>query len=277
MTLTEAAERLQIAAIGTLKQRQKDRLARKHRPRIAAFFRSQKRAVLDALAKEKYLFTESYRRLTEDTTQLTLSQFDRIWDTISDETIAELQRVVFNAEVDGVAAGADQLKKLLPFDPSKKAGTTFNLANPRAVQFFKSTGGSVDYIKGINRTTGDSLKRVIGTALDEGWSYSQTAREIQKLYDGPISRDRAQRIAVYETGKSYEKGNELFARSLEDDGVTMEEHWETSKDERVRPEHTANEAEGWVPMGHVFSSGHTEPPTDPGCRCYMAYREAPKR
>jgi uncharacterized protein with gpF-like domain len=135
----------------------------------------------------------------------------------------------------------------------------------------------VDYIKGINRTTGDSLKRVIGTALDEGWSYSQTAKEIQKLYDGPISRDRAQRIAVYETGKSYEKGNELFARSLEDDGVTMEEHWETSKDEKVRPEHTANEAEGWVPMGHVFGSGHTEPPTDPGCRCYMAYREAPKR
>ncbi len=280
MTLAEAAERLQIAAIGTLKQRQKDRLARKHRPKIAAFFRSQKRAVLDALTKEKYLFTESYRKLAEDTTQLTLAQFDRIWDTVTDETIGELQKVVFNAEVDGVSAGVDQLKKLLPFDPSKKAGTTFNLANPRAVQFFKSTGGSVDYIKGINRTTGDSLKRVIGTALDEGWSYSQTAREIQKLYDGPISRDRAQRIAVYETGKSYEKGNELFARSLEDDGVTMEEKWMSSHDPKVRPAHdaiTGNESEGWVPLGHVFSSGQTEPPTDPGCRCYMVYRQAPKK
>jgi hypothetical protein len=275
--IAEAAERVQARAIGVLKQRAKDRLARKHRPRIAAVFRNQKRLVLDALAQQKYLFSESYRQLTEGTTQLTLAQFDRIWDDIASRSLSEMQRVVFSAEVDGVAAGADQLKNLIPFDPSKKPGTTFNLANPRAVAFFQKTGGSVDYIKGIQKTTGDSLKRVIGTAIDEGWSYSQTAREIQKLYDGPISRDRAQRIAVYETGKSYEKGNELFARSLEDDGVTMEEHWETSKDEKVRPEHTANEAEGWVPMGHVFSSGHTEPPTDPGCRCWMAYQQAPKR
>ena len=275
MTLTEAAARLQIAAIGTLKQRAKDRLTRKHRARIAAFFRSQKRQVLDALAQQKYLFVESYRRmLTEDTIQLTLAHWDRIWDEIADDSLSGLQKVIFSAEVDGVSAGAAQLQKQIGlFDKGK----SFNLANPRAVGWFKKTGGSVDYIKGIQRTTGDSVKRVIGTALDEGWSYSSTAREIQKLYDGPIGRDRAQRIAVYETGKSYEAGNEMFARALEDDGVTMEEHWETSKDERVRPEHTANESEGWVPLGHVFSSGHTEPPTDPGCRCWMAYREAEKR
>lgn len=276
MILTEAAERLQARAIGALKQREKDRLAAKHRSRIAAVFRNQKRQVLDALAQQKYLFAESYRRmLTEETTQLTLQQWDRIWDEIAAKTLPEMQRAVFSAEVDGVVAGADQLRKVLPFDPSKKPGTTFNLANPRAVRWFMDNGGSVDKIKGIQATTGDSLKRVIGAALDEGWSYGQTSREIQKLYDGPISRVRAQRIAVFETGAAYEKGNELFARSLEDDGLTMEESWQTSKDSKVRPEHAANEAEGWVELGHVFSSSDTEPPTDPGCRCYMIYRQAP--
>lgn len=278
MTLTEAAERLQARAIGALKQRQKNRLAAKHRPRIAAVFRNQKRQVLDALAQQKYLFTESYRgMLTEETTQLTLQQWDRIWDEIAAKTLPEMQRAVFSAEVDGVVAGADQLRKVLPFDLSKKPGTTFNLANPRAVRWFMDNGGSVDKIKGIQATTGDSLKRVIGTALDEGWSYGQTSREIQKLYDGPISRVRAQRIAVFETGSAYEQGNKLFAESLVDDGIEMQEMWVTSHDSKVRDEHAANEAEGWVPLGHVFSSGHTEPPTDPGCRCYMIYRQAPAK
>jgi uncharacterized protein with gpF-like domain len=115
------------------------------------------------------------------------------------------------------------------------------------------------------------------TAIDEGWSYGQSAKEIKKLFDGPISRDRAQRIAVFESGQAYEAGNNAFAKSLEDDGVTMEQHWMTSHDEKVRPEHAANEAEGWVPMGHVFSSGDTEPPTDPGCRCYMIFQAASER
>lgn len=275
MPLTEAAARLQFAAIGTLKQRQKDRIAAKHRPKISAFFRSQKRQVLDALAQQKYLFEESYRRmLTEGTIQLTLAHWDRIWDDIASDSLSGLQQAIFSTEVDGVSAGAAQLQKQIGlFDKGK----SFNLANPRAVGWFQQTGGSVDYIKGIQRTTGDSLKRVIGTALDEGWSYSRTAREIQKLYDGPISLARAQRIAVFESGQSYEEGNRLFAENLKDEGIQMEEKWMTSQDEKVRPEHTANMAEGWVPMGHTFSSGHDGPPTDPGCRCYMIWRQAPTK
>lgn len=273
MTLEEAAARVQSAAIGALKQRQKDRIARKHRPKIAAFFRSQKRQVLDALAKQEYLFAESYRRiLTEDTTQLTLAQWERIWDEIAADSLPELQKVVLAAEVDGVEAGAAQLQKQIGlFDKTK----SFNLANPRAVDWFRSTGGSVDYIKGINHTTGNQVRTVIASALDTGKSYSTTAKDIRVLFDG-MSRERAQRIAVFESGKSYEAGNRIYADVLADEGIRMEQSWQTSKDEKVRPEHTANEAEGWVPLGHVFVSGDMEPPTDPGCRCYMTYRQAPK-
>jgi uncharacterized protein with gpF-like domain len=272
ITLPEAAARLSRAVISLKKRREKDRLARIHQRKIAAFFQAQKAQVLDKLKDQQYLFTESYRKLREDTTQFTLQNWDRIWDDIAQNSNGDLQRIIFGAEVDGVSAGAVQLRSVLTFDPK----TAFNLANPRAVKWFVENGGSVDKIRGIQDTTAGSLRRVITTALDEGWSYQSTAREIQKLYDIPISRNRAQRIAVFETGKSYEAGNRLFAESLESDGVIMEEHWMTSHDEKVRPEHAANEAEGWVEMGHVFSNGHTEPPTDPGCRCYMIFRQAGK-
>lgn len=275
MSLTEAATRLQFAAIGALKQRQKDRIAAKHRPRISAFFRSQKRQVLDALADQKYLFSESYHRLAEKATiDLTLQNWDRIWDGISTNTLPELQKVVFSTEVDGVVAGAEQLRTQIGlFDKAK----SFNLANPRAVGWFHQTGGSVDYIKGIQQTTGESLKRVIGTSLDEGWSYSQTAREIQKLYDGQISRDRAQRIAVNESAQAYEEGNRMFADTLKDEGVQMEKKWMTSQDNRVSDGCDMNMSDDWIPIDESHTSGHQQPPRFPGCRCYEIYQQAPTK
>ena len=54
MTLSEAAARnLRSAAIGTLKQREKDRLVRKHRKQFAAFFRRQKVMVLEEMNKRR--------------------------------------------------------------------------------------------------------------------------------------------------------------------------------------------------------------------------------
>jgi uncharacterized protein with gpF-like domain len=274
MTLIEAAGRLQQAAIALKKRREKDALARKHQRKIAAFFRSQKVATLAALAEQEWLFSESYRRLTEETTQLTLAQWGRIWEKVSADTISDLQKVVFNAEVDGVVAGAEQLKKQIPIRFDKVS--SFNLANPRAVKWFSDTGGSVDYITGIQRATGEQVRSIISKALDGGWTYSKTAKEISDRFDG-MSRARAQRIAVYETGSAYEQGNMLFAQSLKSDGVVMEKMWQTSEDDRVRQEHWDNQNEGWIPIDQYHRSGHQEPPTDPGCRCYEIYQEAPAR
>jgi hypothetical protein len=270
--ISEAIARLTRAVTSLQKRRQKDTLARKHQRNLTAFFQKQKGMVLDQLRQRQYLFTESYRQLSEEITRLTLQNWQNLWDEIAHNSTAELQHIIASASADGLASGAVQLKTAMAFD----AKTTFSLANPRAVRWFQQNGGSVDKIRGIQATTGDSLRRVIESALDEGWSYSSTAKEIQKLYDGPISRARAQRIAVFETGSAYEQGNKLFAESLVDDGVEMQERWVTSHDEKVRPEHTANENEGWVEIGHVYSSGNADVPTDPGCRCYKEYREAPK-
>lgn len=272
-----AAIRVKYAAIELQKVREKNRIAKKYYPQFREFFQNQRDVVLERLEKLKDAFpeesAESKTNAKKSTIYTPIKEWGKIWDSVEADTTADLQDLVVSTEMDGMQAGGDQLGKMLSIDSSKKPGTTFNLANPRAVAWFKKTGGSIDYIKDIQGTTGDSLKTLMTTALDEGWSYSQTGKEIQKLYDEPISRDRAQRIASFESGQAYEAGNRAFADTLSDDGVEMEEMWMTSHDDKVRPEHAANEAEGWVELGHVFSSGDTEPPTDPGCRCFMIYRQ----
>lgn len=199
-----------------------------------------------------------------------LKRWNEIWDSVEFDTTPDLQKTVKAIEAAALLKGAEQLRAQLGFDPK----TTFSLSNPRAVAFFRKTGGSVDYIKGIQGTTAESLKRVITTGLDEGWSYNDTAKEIRKLYDGPISRQRARLIATHEAAQAYEAGNRAFADTLTDDGVEMEKQWTTSHDDRVSDGCATNEADGWIPIDQPHTSGDQEPPRFPGCRCYEQYRQA---
>lgn len=49
----------------------------------------------------------------------------------------------------------------------------------------------------------------------------------------------------------------------------MEKAWETSNDEKVRPEHIANQAEGWIPMEKTWKGTGDDyaPSQDINCRC----------
>jgi len=49
----------------------------------------------------------------------------------------------------------------------------------------------------------------------------------------------------------------------------MEKLWETSSDEKVRPEHKANEDEGWIKMEDTWQATGDEyaPSQDINCRC----------
>lgn len=283
MTLSEAADLLNRAAIGLQKHREVDAIAAKHRPKISTFFRNQKALTLEKFKDYEFLFTESYRALREEARPnvfLTTHDFDRLWSEVDRSTFDDLQRTVAAVESDGVLKGGQQMQKLFGggyYEGGKWVeGIKFwDLKNPRAVAWFQEKGGSLQYIKGIQETTRNQLQTIIGRAIDTGQGYQKTAKEISDTFDD-MSRARAKRIAVFESGQAYEAGNRMFADSLEDDGIEMQEAWVTSHDEKVRPEHAANEAEGWVELGHVYSSGDTDPPTDPGCRCYKIYRQAPK-
>lgn len=273
--LSTMAERFTSATIYLKKVRDKNRIARSHLPQVKAFFAKQERMVLLRLQmlQSFYQPIPGPRQMEDKHPGIAdaLKRWDELWQGVEFDTNADLQKTIMAIERDGLQAGADQLAGQLRFDPK----STFALANPRAVAYFKQNGGSLKYIRDIQKTTAEGLKRVITTGLDEGWSYNQTAREIQKLYDGPISRQRATLIATNEAAHAYEAGNMAFAQSLKDEGVRMQKRWENSGDERVSDGCLQNTADGWIGIDEAHSSGDQNPPRFPGCRCYEVYREAP--
>ncbi len=195
-----------------------------------------------------------------------LKRWQDIWKSIEAETTKDLQKTVLDIERDALLKGADQAKAL--FNPE----IDFRLSNPRAVSWFRQHGGTIDYIKGIQQTTADDLKKVVVQGLDEGWSYGDTAREIQKFFAG-VTEERARTIAVHESAQAYEAGNRAFIDTIEDEGIEMEKFYQTSEDDRVSDLCRGNQADGWIPVNERHSSGVQAPPGHVNCRCCELYRK----
>lgn len=257
---------------------EQDRLARKHKKKLSAFFLHQKTLALNGFAKLQHYFVEEK---SPDKLQKAipipsiLDGWDGTWGDISDISYDDLQKIVLSAESDGMQAGMDQLKNLFKItgvDPVK--GSTFDLKNPRAVAWFKKFGGSVDYIKGIQKTTSDQVKTIIQQAIDEGWSYGKTAKAISDQFD-EFSRDRAERISIYEIGNAYEEGNMEFAQGLKEAGIEMLKQWNTSQDEKDCDICLENLEEGYIPLDQYHASGHQQPCAHVSCRCWESYEQAP--
>jgi hypothetical protein len=269
--ITESADKLYRAAIGVQKIRDVNRIVRVHRPKLSAFFRSQKALVLEKFKGYQFLFTESYRALREEIRPnelLTVNDWNGLWNDIDRDTFDQLQDIIAGIEGDGVLAGGLQMRNMI-----NPAGKFWDLANPRAVQWFAQNGGSIQYIRGINETTSKQMRTLITKAIDKGWTYTQTAKEISNTFDD-MSRDRAKWIAVNEATHAYENGNMMFAQSIQDDGVKMTKAWNTSEDEKVCDVCNDNKAAGYIPLDRAFPSGHQVPPAHMRDRCYLTYQAA---
>ena len=271
-TIPEAALKVKSAAIGLSKILEKDRLARQAKPKIAAFFEMQKDLVLKELEALRPHFPEPDAKTQKAAPlpKIVDTVWQAIWENVSKDTTGTLQKIIMSVEQEGLIKGALQFKKIVPTDKS-----TFNLANPRAVAWFKDVGGSTKYITGMQDTTRDEIKTLITNALDKGQSYTQTAKEIGNAFDG-MSRERAQTIAVYETAQAYESGNMMFAQTLVDDGLEMEKFYQTSEDDLVSELCQGNQDDDWIPIDEYHSSGVQQPPGHVRCRCYEKYREKGK-
>lgn len=118
------------------------------------------------------------------------------------------------------------------------------------------------------KTTRDELRRIIADGLDNNGSYGSIAKDIQTLDPFVFSKTRAKLIAVNEVGRAYGWADSEPARVLSADYV-MEKQWETSNDEKVRPDHVANQSEWWIPMDKSWKATGDEyaPSHDINCRC----------
>jgi hypothetical protein len=270
-----AAKEFNRAAIGLQKVMEKNRLANKHAKKFSTFFQEQEKTLLKQFSKFQHYFIDDEVKLSKVTDpKKVIDEFQKTFADIADDTDKELQKIVLDAEREGMKAGAEHIQNTISISGVDPITGTFDLANPRAVKWFTDTGGSINYIKDIQATTGSQLKTLITNAVDTGQSYGKTAKLITEKFD-EFSRSRAKMIAINETGNAYESGSRILVDTLEDDGIKMEKIWMTSGDELVTPECEANGGEGWIPLKQPHLSGHQQPLRFPRCRCYEDYQEAP--
>jgi len=148
----------------------------------------------------------------------------------------------------------------------------FDIENPRAAAYLRAEGAKL--ITRIEATTRRRVELEIGKMLDEGVGWPEFAKRLRtKFRDFRTKkpqrhiRDRADLIAVTETGNAFEAASEIVGLDLQDAGIPMEKSWLTVGDERVSPGCRANQERGWIPLKEIFPSGHSRPLRHPGCRC----------
>jgi len=217
---------------------------------VGAVFRRQGNAFLSRMSRLQNLFAE-------DATD----PFDPLWDETADETSDQMQaaltasmKAAFDAGV--VAAAAT-------------SGSPFSrdLVSKDAIAYLEQHGAEL--VTALNDTTRTQLAGVLSTAMQEGWSYKQTAQTIASTFEG-FSVDRAQLVAVYESALAYSEGQSAVARALQAGGHEMVKEWITVNDERVDLVCSENEGAGPIPFDDTFPSGDDMAPAHINCRCDVA-------
>ena len=224
---------------------------------IGKVFKRQGAAMLRALPQFSGYFQEA------TPSKVLPPPIDHEWDAIADETASEftkaLTRLSSSALVVGAKVASDDLGIALRFD----------LKNPRAEAFMREHGA--DLVTKINETTRDELKTLLSEAIDEGWSYTQTAKAIRDEFEG-FSRERAKTVAVTESAFAYEGGQRQMAAALVDAGLEIEKSW--LAEDTCCDDCAANADQGWIPEDEDFDGGVDGPPQHPKCRCASLTRRA---
>ncbi len=199
----------------------------------------------------------------------------RLWDDVARQTLGLMLAPIIDINELGLVLGAGALAGALGMDFEK----AFSLKNPRAVAYLEQHGAAL--VTKINDETRSQMRTLLTQAVDEGWSYTRTAKAIKEQFDGFAGlkpqqhiRDRATLVAVTEAGQAYEEGSLIVAKGLGESGIPMQKYWRTSGDERVSQGCKDNQAAGWIGMEELFPSGHERPLRFPGCRCSAKYQRA---
>ena len=251
---------------------------------VSAAFRKQGRLFLRSLGQLRSRVDDNAARLAETAIgtrhvrlQETVSPADWLpfWNAATRDTKLDLNDPLQAAILDIlILGGGDLLAELgLQDDELEELGISWNLENPRAVLYAQQHAAA--QVTRINNTTRSYLNSMISQAVAEGHSYDRLSQAIGDRFtefatggDNP----RSKRVAVFELGDAYEEGNAMAAGELLDAGLALEKKWLTAGDDRVRPSHKENQAQGYISFADSHSSGDDRPPTDSGCRCTELYR-----
>lgn len=197
------------------------------------------------------------------------------WQPLLDAAFRATQKLFADAiqsgAEDALQAGADAAIAELG------VGVEFDLANPEAVAYLRDYGAQ--RVAMIEDATREAIRTIIADGVEQGWSYSQTAKAIADRFaefrvgrPQEHVRSRAHLVAMTETGDAYEHGNLLASKHLASLGTELEKSWLTAGDGRVSAGCRENAEAGWIGLDEDFPSGHARPLRFPGCRCALITR-----
>jgi hypothetical protein len=143
---------------------------------------------------------------------------------------------------------------------------SFNLKNPRAVDYLKKHGE--EFLIYFDNKIRFQLNRLIIKAIDEGWSYKRTAEVIIERFPS-IKYDQALQTVIYVTGNAFEQSSLDTAHDMQSAGLQMVKLWDSIGDDHVCEKCKQNEKISWIPLNNPFPTGHQRPLAHDGCRCSM--------
>lgn len=228
---------------------------------LGRLFAQQGRALVRALSPLRNLFKEA--AITK--------QFDALFDDATQNTSAEMLGTLEKAYKSALMlGGANQLTEV-------GVKISFTLDNPRARAYIAAYGA--DQISTIDDNTRADLRNLLTAAIENGQSYTQLAAAIKARYKRYAEgdpragvRSRARLIAVTEIGNGYQAGNFASMQATQDAGIKIEKRWLTVGDTHVSDGCRTNQAQGWIALVQVHTSGHLHPLRFPGCRCVEQYQ-----
>lgn len=246
-----------------------DPIRKRLQKQLERFFHKQKNMFMDKFEQFRDDFPEPVPALKEAATPPGVApDWEAIWDYIAMMTVGLVADDITEA------ARLSMLKAGLASIGTLNIGMSFTLKNPKAVEYLERYGAKL--VAKIDQTTRDGLRKIIVQATDEGWGYGKTSKTIRDMFDGFSGlkpqlhiRNRAEFIAVTETGNAYESAALMQAQALQMAGLPMEKFWLTVGDDRVSDGCQENQDAGWIPIDEPFPSGDDRPLRFPGCRCAL--------
>lgn len=190
------------------------------------------------------------RRPLETTFQSMAQRFGGI-----EQTAKRLSSLAAERNLDAVD---DRLTESIKASVSIDISPILSMSGPIQEAMKAATQANIDLIKSIPGQYFDKLGDAVGQNMEAGVRFEDLAKEVERI--GDVTESRAKLIARDQTSKMNSAFNQVRQTSL-----GIEKYiWQTSGDERVRPEHAEND-------GDTFSWDKAPPTGHPGediqCRC----------
>lgn len=231
---------------------------------ILALFEKQRRELpLDAIIENNGAPGELIQKWDNEFREWFVGK-DVTWRRVWSTSINKIEMKVTTAEAyeDYIISRSFFIGTELANVQTEAIGATLNIYGEGSVQKLKK---HLKEVIGLQPGQANALARQSATIL-KLYPPEKAARLIDRLYREKLNY-RAQLIARAELGEAVNEAQLADINSRVTSGVLppeTEKRWSTVGDDRVSELCQANEADGWIPLKDIFTSGHDRPLRFPG-------------